>query len=224
MAEKRGKSASPELNIGGPRQPGAPTGARIYKPPDEAHQRLSRMHEAVKTILECIGEDPGRPGLLDTPDRYVRAMLALTKGYEQDVREIVKEAIFDEQHREMVIVKDIEVFSMCEHHLLPFMGKMHIGYMPDNWVIGLSKLPRIADMFSRRLQIQERLTKQVANAIMEVLKPRGVAVVMESSHMCMAMRGVEKSAATTITSCVLGCFETDEKTRREFLSLIGLDK
>ncbi|KAG7142028.1 GTP cyclohydrolase 1 like protein [Verticillium longisporum] len=182
------------------------------------------MQAAVRTILECVGEDPDRSGIVDTPKRYAKAMLDFTQGYQQNVGDIVNNAIFQEGHNEMVIVKDIEIFSLCEHHLVPFTGKMHIAYIPKNQVIGISKLPRIAEMFSRRLQIQERLTKEVANAIMEVLKPQGVAVVMESSHLCMVMRGVQKTTASTITSCVLGCFETKSKTRNEFLSLVGLKK
>ncbi|KAL2146316.1 hypothetical protein VTI28DRAFT_4341 [Corynascus sepedonium] len=178
----------------------------------------------MRTILECVGEDPTRSGLLDTPERYAKAMLFFTKGYTQDLRDIVNNAIFHEDHNEMVVVKNVEIFSMCEHHMIPFMGKMHIGYIPYHSVIGLSKLPRIAEMFSRRLQIQERLTKEVANAIMEVLNPQGVAVVMESSHLCMVTRGVEKTTAATITSCVLGCFKAKEKTRNEFLSLVGLNR
>lgn len=185
---------------------------------------MAKISGAVRTILECIGEDPDRQGLLATPERYAKALLFFTKGYQENVRDIVNNAIFHEDHNELVIVKDIEIFSMCEHHMVPFTGKMHIGYIPDKDVIGLSKLPRIADMFSRRLQIQERLTKDVAHAVMEVLKPQGVAVVMESSHLCMVMRGVEKTSATTITSCVLGCIEKREKTRNEFFSLVGLNR
>ncbi|KAK7221695.1 hypothetical protein V2G26_009698 [Clonostachys chloroleuca] len=182
------------------------------------------MKGAVRTLLECVGENPDREGLLATPHRYANALLDFTVGYQQNVMDIVNSAIFEEGHNEMVIVKDIEVFSVCEHHLVPFTGKMHIGYIPKNAVIGISKLPRIADMFSRRLQIQERLTKEVANAIFEVLQPQGVAVVMESSHLCMVMRGVQKASSTTVTSCVLGCFERKEKTRNEFLSLIGVNR
>ncbi|KAF7563183.1 hypothetical protein G7046_g995 [Stylonectria norvegica] len=186
--------------------------------------RLDKMRGAVRTLLECVGEDPDREGLLDTPMRYAKALQFLTKGYQVNVDDIVNHALFQEKHNEMVIVKDIEIFSLCEHHLVPFTGKMHIGYIPSNTVIGLSKLPRIAEMYARRLQIQERLTKEVAHAIMEILKPQGVAVVMESSHLCMVMRGVEKTSATTITSCVLGCFERKSKTRNEFLNLIGINR
>ena len=182
------------------------------------------MTDAVRTILECMGEDPDREGLVGTPLRYAKAMLFFTKGYQENIKDIVNNAIFHEDHNEMVIVKDIEVFSLCEHHLVPFTGKMHIGYIPKDSVIGISKLPRIAEMFSRRLQIQERLTKEVANAIMEILNPQGVAVVMESSHLCMVMRGVEKTSSSTLTSCVLGCFEKKSKTRNEFFSLVGLKR
>jgi GTP cyclohydrolase I len=202
--------------------PGIGTRARLDESRQQAAARLNKIQNAVKTILECIGEDPTRPGLLATPERYAKALLFLTKGYGENIRDIVNNAIFHEQHNEMVVVKDIEVFSMCEHHMLPFTGRMHIGYIPRQSVIGLSKVARIAEMFGRRLQIQERLTKEVADALMEVLHPRGVAVVMESSHLCMSMRGVGKSTATTVTSCVAGCFEADEKTRGEFLSLVGL--
>ncbi|KAG7423121.1 GTP cyclohydrolase 1 [Fusarium oxysporum f. sp. raphani] len=190
------------------------------------------MQGAVRTLLECIGEDPGRDGLLDTPSRYAKALLFLTKGYHANVEDIVNNALFHEDHNEMVIVKDIDIFSLCEHHLVPFTGKesspfpryMHIGYIPSNTVIGLSKLPRVAEVFSRRLQIQERLTKQVAHAIMDILKPQGVAVVMESSHLCMVMRGVEKTGATTLTSCMLGCFEQKSKTRNEFMHYVGVNR
>lgn len=224
---------------------GRGTRERLEENEEQAAVRLQKLSGAVRTILECVGEDPDREGLLATPDRYAKAMLFFTKGYQQNVADIVNGAIFAEGHNEMVIVKDIEIFSLCEHHLVPFNGKvrvpsyhsspsaynwantalqMHIGYIPSQSVIGISKLPRIAEMFSRRLQIQERLTKEVANAIFEVLKPQGVAVVMESSHLCMVMRGVEKTTTSTITSCVLGCFERKEKTRNEFLNLIGINR
>ncbi|KAH8775292.1 putative GTP cyclohydrolase I [Diaporthe sp. PMI_573] len=218
------RSPSPVIDFDGLSRPSSGTRERLEETKEQADKRLARMCGAVRTILECVGEDADREGLLATPERYAKAMLFLTKGYQQNVRDIVNGAIFEEGHNEMVIVKDIEVFSMCEHHLVPFTGKMHIGYIPNQSVIGISKLPRIAELFARRLQIQERLTKEVANAIMEVLKPQGVAVVMESSHLCMVMRGVEKTSTSTITSCVLGCFERKEKTRNEFLNLISVNR
>ncbi|CAK7203840.1 GTP cyclohydrolase 1 [Sporothrix eucalyptigena] len=218
------RSPSPFIDFDGLSRPSTGTRARLEENDEERAVRLEKMRGAVRTILECVGEDPDRAGLLGTPDRYAKALLDFTQGYQQNVRNVVNEAIFHEGHNEMVIVKDIEVFSLCEHHMVPFTGKMHIGYIPFHSVIGISKLPRIAEMFSRRLQIQERLTKDVANAIMEILQPQGVAVVMESSHLCMVMRGVQKTSATTITSCVLGCFERKEKTRNEFLSLVGVNR
>ncbi|KAI0166922.1 GTP cyclohydrolase I [Hypoxylon sp. FL1284] len=217
------RSPSPVIDFDGLSRPSRGTRERLEESTEQAAERLEKMRGAVRTLLECVGEDPDREGILDTPTRYAKAMLFFTKGYQQNVRDIVNNAIFHENHNEMVIVKDIEIFSLCEHHLVPFTGKMHIGYIPNNNVIGISKLPRIAELFSRRLQVQERLTREVANAIMEVLKPQGVAVVMESSHLCMVMRGVQKTTASTITSCVLGCFERKEKTRNEFLSLVGLN-
>ncbi|KAF4471093.1 GTP cyclohydrolase I [Fusarium albosuccineum] len=235
------RSPSPVIDFDGLSRPTRGTRERREENPEQAEQRLDRMRGAVRTLLECVGEDPDREGLLDTPSRYAKALLFLTKGYQVNVEDIVSRsnhsstaqsnknnqvnnALFHEGHNEMVIVKDIEIYSLCEHHLVPFTGKMHIGYIPNETVIGLSKLPRIAEMFSRRLQIQERLTKEVAHAIMEILKPQGVAVVMESSHLCMVMRGVEKTSTTTITSCVLGCFERKSKTRNEFLSLVGVNR
>ncbi|RFU34026.1 hypothetical protein B7463_g2318, partial [Scytalidium lignicola] len=218
------RSPSPVIDFDGLSRPSHGTRERLDETPEQAAKRLSKLSSSVRTILECVGEDPDRQGLIGTPERYAKAMLFFTKGYQENIQDIVRGAIFHENHNEFVIVKDIEVFSLCEHHLVPFTGKMHIGYIPDKDVIGISKLPRIADMFSRRLQIQERLTKDVANAIMEVLKPQGIGVVVESSHLCMVMRGVEKTTATTITSCVLGCIEKREKTRNEFFNLIGLNR
>ncbi|KAI0859231.1 GTP cyclohydrolase I [Xylaria cubensis] len=218
------RSPSPLIDFDGLSRPSLGTRERLEESTEQAVTRLEKLRGAVRTILECVGEDPDREGVLDTPTRYAKAMLFFTKGYQQNVKDIVNNAIFHEGHNEMVIVKDIEIFSLCEHHLVPFTGKMHIGYIPNNNVIGISKLPRIAEMFSRRLQVQERLTREVANAIMEVLKPQGVAVVMESSHLCMVMRGVEKTTTSTITSCVLGCFERRGETRNEFLSLVGVNR
>ncbi|KAH9990895.1 GTP cyclohydrolase I [Xylariaceae sp. FL0662B] len=213
---------SPIIDSDGLSRPSRGTRERLEESSEQAAARFEKIRGAIRTILEYVGEDPDREGVLDTPTRYAKAMLFFTKGYQQNVKDIVNGAIFHEGHNEIVIVKDIEIFSLCEHHLVPFTGKMHIGYIPDNNVIGISKLPRIADIFARRFQVQERLTREVANVIMEILKPQGVAVVMESSHLCMVMRGVEKTTATTITSCMLGCFERN-KTRNEFYTLIGLN-
>ncbi|KAK8017391.1 GTP cyclohydrolase 1 [Apiospora rasikravindrae] len=218
------RSPTPVIDFDGLSRPTVGTRQRLEESEEDAAKRLEKMRGAVRTILECVGEDPDREGVLATPKRYAEALLYFTKGYQENIKDIVNNAIFHEGHNEMVIVKDIEIFSMCEHHMVPFTGKMHIGYIPNNNVIGISKLPRIAEMFSRRLQVQERLTREVANAIMEVLQPQGVGVVMESSHLCMVMRGVQKTTASTITSCVLGCFENREKTRNEFLSLINLNR
>lgn len=218
------RQESPAIDFDGLSRPSIGTRQRLEESEEERAARLERMKGAVKTLLECVGEDPNREGLLATPERYAKAMLFFTQGYEQNVFDIVNGAIFQEGHNEMVIVKNIEAFALCEHHLVPFTGKIHIGYIPNNAVIGISKLPRIADMFSRRLQIQERLTKEIANAIFDILQPQGVAVVMESSHLCMVMRGVQKTSSTTITSCMLGCFERREKTRNEFLSLINVNR
>ncbi|KAI9812960.1 MAG: hypothetical protein M1826_002743 [Phylliscum demangeonii] len=193
---------------------------RLSLPPLEEDQRVQKISSAVETILKSIGEDPTREGLLATPTRYAKAMLFFTKGYEEDLADVVNGAVFHEDHDELVIVRDIEIFSLCEHHLVPFTGKMHIGYIPNRRVLGLSKLARLAEMFSRRLQLQERLTKQVAQALWDVLKPQGVAVVMESTHLCMVMRGVQKHSAITATSCMLGVMRKSGKTREEFLRLI----
>ena len=215
---------NPPIDFDGLSWPSLGTRERREQTPEQAQARLDKLAGAVRTIFECIGEDPDREGLSATPERYAKALMFFTKGYEENVRELVNGAVFHEDHDELVIVKDIEVFSMCEHHMVPFIGKMHIGYIPNRRVLGLSKLARLAEMFSRRLQVQERLTKQVALAIAEVLKPQGVAVVMESSHLCMVMRGVQKTASSTTTSCMLGAMRGSAKTREEFLSLLNRGK
>lgn len=178
------------------------------------------MQPLVKQMLTAIGEDPEREGLVKTPERVAKAWQFLTRGYHQSVEEIVNGALFEAHTRHMVIVKDIEIYSMCEHHLLPFFGRCHIGYIPRDKVIGVSKLARIADMFARRLQIQERMTQQIADALMEQLKPLGVGVVIEAQHLCMMMRGVEKQNSLMITSAVLGCFHDSNATRTEFFKLL----
>jgi GTP cyclohydrolase I len=174
----------------------------------------------VTDILKAVKEDPSREGLLDTPKRFAKSMQFLTSGYDQTVEGIVGSALFEAESSEMVIVKDIELYSLCEHHMLPFFGKAHIAYIPNKKIIGLSKIPRIVDVFARRLQVQERLTSQVADALMEVLEPLGVAVVIEAAHFCMMMRGVEKQNSKTITSAMRGDFYTDSTTRKEFLTLL----
>ncbi|KAF8916802.1 GTP cyclohydrolase I [Mucidula mucida] len=185
-----------------------------------AHEREQRMAAAVRVILEGIGEDPDREGLLRTPDRYAQAIMWMTRGYEERLADVINDAVFAEDHDEMVLVRDVDISSLCEHHLVPFTGKVAIAYIPNKLVLGLSKLARIAETFSRRLQVQERLTKQIAVAVQEAIKPRGVAVVMEATHLCMTMRGVQKPGAITVTSCMLGCFRTQQKTREEFLTLM----
>ncbi|KAM6963597.1 GTP cyclohydrolase 2 [Tautogolabrus adspersus] len=186
---------------------------------EEEKTRLPTLEAAYTSILRDLGEDTDREGLLRTPLRAARAMQFLTKGYHETIEDILNNAIFDEDHDEMVIVKNIDMFSLCEHHLVPFFGKVHIGYIPNKKVVGLSKLARIVEIFSRRLQVQERLTKQIAVGISEALQPKGVAVVIEAAHMCMVMRGVQKMNSRTVTSTMLGIYLEDPKTREEFLSL-----
>ena len=181
---------------------------------------FNNVAEKVKVILNEIGEDPTREGLLETPIRVAKAHDFLTRGYQQNVDEVINGAIFEEKYDEMVIVKDIEFYSMCEHHMLPFFGKAHVAYIPDGKIVGLSKIPRIVDMFARRLQVQERMTQQIADVLEEKLQPKGVAVVVEGYHMCMMMRGVQKQSSISTTSAVHGAFRA-AKTRLEFLNLIA---
>jgi GTP cyclohydrolase I len=178
------------------------------------------MQELIRKILVSLGEDPEREGLLRTPERVERSLEFLTRGYRASVDEILNDAIFEEECDEMVVVRDIELYSMCEHHLLPFIGKVHVAYVPDGRIVGLSKVPRIVEMFSRRLQVQERLTMQVANALDQAIRPKGVGVVIEAAHLCMMMRGVEKQNSKAVTSCMLGRFRSDQRTRAEFLNFI----
>ncbi|KAI0047272.1 GTP cyclohydrolase I [Auriscalpium vulgare] len=212
--------ASPLPDVNGLGWPAKSTVSRLHATPAEKAARQTRLASAVRTVLECIGEDPDREGLLRTPERYAQALMWMTKGYEERLADVINDAVFAEDHDEMVIVRDIDISSLCEHHLVPFTGKIAIAYIPNKLVLGISKLARIAETFSRRLQVQERLTKQIALCVEEAIKPRGVAVVMEATHLCMTMRGVQKPGAITVTSCMLGCFRTQQKTREEFLTLI----
>lgn len=186
--------------------------------PAEDHGRLE---SAFREVLDAVGEDPLREGLERTPGRVARAYDFLTSGYRADVKALINDAVFEESCDEMVIVKDIEIYSLCEHHLLPFHGRCHVGYLPKGRVIGLSKIPRLVDVFARRLQVQERLTTQIAECLQEALQPRGVAVVIDAVHLCMAMRGVAKQNSHAITSAMMGGFRTDRACRAEFMGLIG---
>ncbi len=183
--------------------------------------KLSSLERSFHDILEAVGEDPTREGLIKTPNRAARAYEFLTNGYRQSIEEVVNDAIFTSDASEIVLVKDIELYSMCEHHLLPFIGRAHVAYIPNGRVIGLSKVARIVDVFARRLQIQEQLTVQIADALMQTLHPTGVAVVVEAKHLCMMMRGVAKQNSIMKTSCLLGSFKEDARTRAEFLALLG---
>ena len=180
----------------------------------------TEFQRIIRQMLGMLGEDPARDGLLRTPERVERSMRWLTRGYELSVHDAIGEALFEEEHHNMVLVKDIEMYSMCEHHLLPFFGKVHVAYIPNGKIVGLSKLPRVVEIFARRLQVQERLTEQIAQALMDVLQPQGVAVVVEAAHLCMMMRGVEKQNSKTVTSAMKGVFLHDLRTREEFLRMV----
>ena len=181
---------------------------------------IAELSEHYAAILRLLGEDPTREGLLKTPERVAKAMAFMTKGYAEDPRDILLSAMFREEYRQMVLVRDIEVYSLCEHHMLPFYGKAHVAYIPDGYITGLSKVARVVECFARRLQVQERLTVQIRDCIQEALNPMGVAVVIEASHMCMQMRGVEKQESSTTTSAFTGIFLRDHRTREEFMELI----
>jgi GTP cyclohydrolase I len=185
------------------------------------NRRIEMLEEAYRNLLEAIGEDPDRQGLRRTPIRAARALEFMTQGYRQNLDEIINDAVFDSDASEIILVKDIELYSLCEHHLLPFLGRAHVAYIPNGKVIGLSKVARIVDVFARRLQIQENLTTQIAESLMSCLEPSGVAVVVEAKHLCMMMRGVEKQNSVMKTSCLLGSFKEDARTRSEFLALLA---
>ena len=188
---------------------------------DAGEPRLKTMARHVEGLLECMGEDPRREGLLLTPTRVAKSLAFITDGYAQDAGELLRGAMFQSDTDEMVVVKDIELYSMCEHHMLPFFGRAHVAYLPAKRIVGLSKLARVVDVYAKRLQVQERLTTQIADAIHKVLRPRGVGVVIEAKHLCMMMRGVTKQNSSTVTSCMLGGFRSDPKTRTEFLQFVG---
>lgn len=192
----------------------------MSKTPPDTTDKLSGMTRAYREIITDIGEDLARPGLVDTPLRAAKAMQFLTRGYQQNIDEVINNAMFPSSSEEMVIVKNIELYSMCEHHMLPFIGKCHVAYLPKGKVIGLSKIARIVDMFARRLQIQENLTKEIAEVIIEKTGAAGAGVIIEAQHMCMMMRGVEKQNSVMTTSCMLGAFRNSQSTRNEFLSLV----
>lgn len=191
--------------------------AKEFKYDDQLTESLKGHYEEV---LRKIGEDPNREGLLKTPERVAKSMQFLTKGYDQDPDELIQQAIFHEEYSEMVIVKDIELYSLCEHHILPFFGKAHVAYIPNGKIVGLSKIPRVVDAYARRLQVQERLTIEIRDCIQRTLNPKGVAVVIEAEHMCMQMRGVQKQNSSTTSSAFTGLFMTNDSTRKEFINLV----
>jgi GTP cyclohydrolase IA len=196
------------------------TGAAVKKAYESPSSTSASTQELLRELLVRLGEDPERDGLVRTPERMQKALEYLTKGYQQDPNAVLQGALFDVSYDEMVIVKDIEMFSLCEHHMLPFFGKVHVAYIPNGKVVGLSKIPRIVDIFARRLQVQERLTVQIAETIQKAIQPLGVGVVIEARHLCVMMRGIEKQHSSAVTSHMLGSFRSAEKTREEFLALI----
>lgn len=202
-------------------KPGSQSGRQPVRSPVDLETALESITKNTREMIGLLGEDPNREGLLTTPKRHAKAMQFLTSGYQADLDKIVGKALFKEDSSEIVIVRDIELFSLCEHHLLPFYGKAHVAYIPNGKIIGLSKIPRIVDVFARRLQVQERLTTQVSETLMKILNPLGVAVIIEAFHLCMMMRGVEKQHSNTITSSMRGVFRTDPTTRTELLHLLG---
>lgn len=191
--------------------------------PTFSPENLEQLAFHYREILKCLGEDPEREGLVKTPMRVAKAMDFLTHGYRQDPKAILESALFHEDYKQIVVVKDIEIYSLCEHHMLPFLGKAHIGYIPNGTIVGLSKIPRVVECFARRLQLQERLTSQIKDCLQEVLNPLGVAVVIEAQHLCMSMRGIQKQNSVTTTSEFTGAFLKNENTRQEFMHLIGAD-
>lgn len=191
------------------------------KPSEKLNGQKDPIAEYVRALLSAVGEDPRREGLLKTPDRVSKAMMELTSGYGADIDQMINEAIYNESYNEMVLVKDITFYSLCEHHLLPFFGKAHVAYIADKRIIGLSKIPKLVDIYAKRLQVQERMTSQIAQTLNEKLSPLGVAVVIEARHLCMEMRGAESLLSPTVTSAMLGVFHQDARTRKEFLELVG---
>ena len=194
-------------------------GASVTAASSPGPDAVLELEELVRQMIPQLGEDPSRAGLLRTPERVAKSLRWMTRGYHQSVSEAIGDAVFEEKHESMVLVRDVEVYSLCEHHMLPFFGKVHIAYYPNGRIVGLSKIPRVVDVFARRLQVQERMTDQIADALMDILEPMGVGVVVEAYHLCMMMRGVEKQNSKTVTSALRGIFRDDAKTRDEFLRL-----
>lgn len=213
MATKTGKASS--------RASGSKNARQVASLEVEKSANDELVEQSVQKLLTHVGEDPNREGLLKTPERFRKAMEFLTSGYAQSAETVIGDAIFKENYSDMILVRDIEIFSLCEHHLLPFFGRVHVAYIPNGRIVGLSKLARVCEIFARRLQVQERLTDDIADTLQRVLKPKGIAVVVEAKHMCMVMRGVQKQNSQMITSSMRGVFQTDLRTRKEFLSLIG---